>query len=167
MATWKDALKRTVKAFKADKLTDWAAALTYYGVLAIFPALLVVLCASVVLGWLLLLPDEYKQLGRQVAAGAGFAANLLFWSQSGYFDTQAAVKPPAASAPPSPSPSPRWHRHHPRKLAAATPPAAAPTPSRSLATPSTPVAPGQAPRFRAAPTCLPPLQVGAAWSLGL
>jgi peptidoglycan/LPS O-acetylase OafA/YrhL len=59
----------------------------------IFPALLVVLGASMVLGWLLLLPDEYKQLGRQVAAGAGFGANFLFFSQSGYFDTQAAVKP--------------------------------------------------------------------------
>ena len=59
----------------------------------IFPALLLVLGSSMVLGWLLLLPDEYKQLGRQVAAGAGFAANFLFWSQAGYFDTQAAVKP--------------------------------------------------------------------------
>ncbi|MFF7216766.1 YihY/virulence factor BrkB family protein [Streptomyces sp. NPDC008238] len=29
-----------MKEFKADDLTDWAAALTYYGVLAIFPALL-------------------------------------------------------------------------------------------------------------------------------
>jgi peptidoglycan/LPS O-acetylase OafA/YrhL len=59
----------------------------------IFPALLVVLGTSVVLGWLLLLPDEYKQLGREVAAGAGFGANFLFWSQSDYFDSQAAVKP--------------------------------------------------------------------------
>jgi membrane protein len=33
-------LKRTVTEFKADNVTDWAAALTYYGVLAIFPALL-------------------------------------------------------------------------------------------------------------------------------
>jgi membrane protein len=38
--SWIDAFKRTVKAFKQDKLTDWAAALTYYGVLAIFPAML-------------------------------------------------------------------------------------------------------------------------------
>jgi peptidoglycan/LPS O-acetylase OafA/YrhL len=59
----------------------------------IFPALLVVLATSVVVGWLVLFPDEYKQLGREVAAGAGFAANFLFWSQSGYFDAQAAVKP--------------------------------------------------------------------------
>jgi len=33
-------LKRTVREFKEDNLTDWAAALTYYGVLSIFPALL-------------------------------------------------------------------------------------------------------------------------------
>ncbi|MCX4649449.1 YihY/virulence factor BrkB family protein [Streptomyces sp. NBC_01446] len=34
------AVKRTMREFKEDNLTDWAAALTYYGVLAIFPALL-------------------------------------------------------------------------------------------------------------------------------
>ena len=33
-------LKRTFKEFSQDNLTDWAAALTYYGVLAMFPALI-------------------------------------------------------------------------------------------------------------------------------
>jgi membrane protein len=33
-------LKRTLKEFSEDGLTDWAAALTYYGLLAIFPALI-------------------------------------------------------------------------------------------------------------------------------
>ncbi len=33
-------LKRTVTEFKEDNLTDWAAALTYYAVLSIFPALI-------------------------------------------------------------------------------------------------------------------------------
>jgi membrane protein len=37
--SWLAVLKRTAKEFQADNLTDWAAALTYYGVLAIFPAL--------------------------------------------------------------------------------------------------------------------------------
>jgi membrane protein len=36
----KATLKRTVKEFSADQLTDTAAALTYYGVLALFPALI-------------------------------------------------------------------------------------------------------------------------------
>src|SRR3954453_16815129 len=37
---WLATLKRTVREFQEDNLTDWAAALTYYGILAIFPALL-------------------------------------------------------------------------------------------------------------------------------
>ncbi|MEV5410220.1 YihY/virulence factor BrkB family protein [Thermopolyspora sp. NPDC052614] len=40
--SWRDAVKRTVGEFKKDNLTDWAAALTYYAVLSIFPGLLVV-----------------------------------------------------------------------------------------------------------------------------
>jgi membrane protein len=38
---WKETLKRTIKEFRDDNLTDWAAALTYYAILALFPALLV------------------------------------------------------------------------------------------------------------------------------
>ena len=36
-------LKRTFKEFSEDNLTDWAAALTYYGVLALFPAIIALL----------------------------------------------------------------------------------------------------------------------------
>src|SRR3982751_363234 len=42
-ATTGGTLKRTLKEFSEDNLTDWAAALTYYGVLALFPALLAML----------------------------------------------------------------------------------------------------------------------------
>ncbi len=52
----------------------------------IFPALLVILAASFVLGWFVLMPMEFKQLGEQIVAAAFFVANFLFWSQSGYFD---------------------------------------------------------------------------------
>jgi membrane protein len=38
--SWMDTLKRTFREFKEDDLTDWAAALTYYAVLSIFPALI-------------------------------------------------------------------------------------------------------------------------------
>jgi len=38
---WWAVLKRTVREFRADNLRDWAAALTYYAVLSIFPGLLV------------------------------------------------------------------------------------------------------------------------------
>ncbi|HEX5781190.1 MAG TPA: YhjD/YihY/BrkB family envelope integrity protein, partial [Solirubrobacteraceae bacterium] len=36
--SWFGTLKRVVSEFKDDNLTDWAAALTYYAVLSIFPA---------------------------------------------------------------------------------------------------------------------------------
>jgi len=39
--SWRDVLRRTVREFSEDNLTDWAAALTYYGILAIFPMLIV------------------------------------------------------------------------------------------------------------------------------
>jgi membrane protein len=38
--SWGGVLKRTVREFRADNLTDWAAALTYYSILSIFPALI-------------------------------------------------------------------------------------------------------------------------------
>ena len=41
--SWWAAVKRTVREFQVDNLKDWAAALTYYGVLSIFPALLVLI----------------------------------------------------------------------------------------------------------------------------
>ena len=37
---WGGVLKRTAREFSEDNLTDWAAALTYYGILSIFPALI-------------------------------------------------------------------------------------------------------------------------------
>ncbi|MFE3551931.1 YihY/virulence factor BrkB family protein [Streptomyces kronopolitis] len=43
-------MKRTLREFKEDNLTDWAAALTYYGVLAIFPALLALVSILGLLG---------------------------------------------------------------------------------------------------------------------
>lgn len=59
----------------------------------IFPALILVMAASLALGWLLLLPDEYSQLGKHVAAGAGFVSNIVLWREAGYFDTSAELKP--------------------------------------------------------------------------
>nr|WP_244883418.1 YihY/virulence factor BrkB family protein [Streptomyces zhihengii] len=41
--SWKAVLKRTLKEFKKDELTDRAAGLTYYAILALFPALLVLI----------------------------------------------------------------------------------------------------------------------------
>ncbi|MDR2165991.1 MAG: acyltransferase [Zoogloeaceae bacterium] len=59
----------------------------------IFPALLLVVGVSLVLGYTVLFPDEYAQLAKHALGGLGFAANLVFWSETGYFDTDAELKP--------------------------------------------------------------------------
>lgn len=48
--SWRAVLRRTVKEFQDDELSDRAAALTYYGVLSLFPALLVLVSLLGVVG---------------------------------------------------------------------------------------------------------------------
>lgn len=59
----------------------------------IFPALLVVLIACYDFGWIALLADEYKQLGKHIAGGVAFISNFILWNESGYFDNGADTKP--------------------------------------------------------------------------
>ncbi len=59
----------------------------------IFPALILVLLASLAYGFVILLPSELAQLGADIQASAAFAANLLLWHQAGYFDRAALAKP--------------------------------------------------------------------------
>lgn len=48
----------------------------------LFPALIVVLTVVYVMGWLLLLSDEARRLGKHMAAGAVFSLNLLLFSNT-------------------------------------------------------------------------------------
>jgi membrane protein len=50
MNSWGGVLKRTVREFKEDNLTDWAAALTYYSILSIFPALIALVSITALVG---------------------------------------------------------------------------------------------------------------------
>src|SRR4051794_5059176 len=99
-------LKRTAKEFSEDNLTDWAASLTYYGVQALFPALLAVLSiiglvtdprtltdaiTAVVPG---AAADTIKPVVDQIAGKAGTAGFglilgvlLAIWSASAYVGT--------------------------------------------------------------------------------
>jgi len=100
-------LKRTVKEFQEDNLSDWAAALTYYGLLSLFPALIALVSILGLFGdpekTTQTITDMVTQLGPQSAADtfAGpvesittnrGAAGILFfvglglalWSASGY-----------------------------------------------------------------------------------
>jgi membrane protein len=102
---WWPVLKRTVAEFREDNLTDWAAALTYYSVLAIFPALIVLVSILGLVGESATQPlidnlgtvapgpakdiftSALKNLqGDQGAAGVLFVVGLIgaLWSASGY-----------------------------------------------------------------------------------
>ncbi|HEY4067644.1 MAG TPA: acyltransferase, partial [Burkholderiaceae bacterium] len=59
----------------------------------ILPALVVMLCASLAAGWVLLLQSEYKELGKHVAASASFIVNLVLIREAGYFDAASEAKP--------------------------------------------------------------------------
>jgi peptidoglycan/LPS O-acetylase OafA/YrhL len=59
----------------------------------IFPALILVLLAVLLLGWLWMLPSAYAQLSADVFASAAFFANIALMLQSGYFDIESSKKP--------------------------------------------------------------------------
>jgi peptidoglycan/LPS O-acetylase OafA/YrhL len=59
----------------------------------IFPALCMVLVSCAVAGWYLLSAGDYAQLGKHIAGGAGFVANLVLWKEAGYFDASSDTKP--------------------------------------------------------------------------
>lgn len=60
----------------------------------IFPALILVLATTLALGWFVLLPEEYKLLGKHVIGGATYVNNLMLYFEAGtYFDAAASAKP--------------------------------------------------------------------------
>jgi peptidoglycan/LPS O-acetylase OafA/YrhL len=59
----------------------------------IFPALIVVLAVTYLIGWFVLLPDGFSLLGKSTAAGVAFVSNLFQLGQTGYFAPDAAENP--------------------------------------------------------------------------
>ncbi|HVW69628.1 MAG TPA: acyltransferase, partial [Steroidobacteraceae bacterium] len=59
----------------------------------ILPALCLVLATCLAFGCYVLLPDEFSNLSKHTAAAAGFAANIAFWRESGYFAPAAQFEP--------------------------------------------------------------------------
>lgn len=59
----------------------------------ILPALFVVMLACLPCAWQLLSPHDLVNFSQSLAAIALFASNVLFWGESGYFDTEAELKP--------------------------------------------------------------------------
>src|SRR6476660_5937535 len=78
------------------EITEHRFSLTrFYGrrIRRIFPALAVCLAAVLAYGFVVLMPSELAQLGKQVFFGASFLSNFALWSESGYFDDTATSKP--------------------------------------------------------------------------
>lgn len=59
----------------------------------ILPAMFTVLSVSGAISIFVLPPTDLVQFGKSLVATVTFCANFLFWSQSGYFDTQSDFKP--------------------------------------------------------------------------
>lgn len=53
----------------------------------IIPALAVLCLALLVGGWFLLIPSDYKELGKHAASSIAFLSNMVYWKEAGYFDT--------------------------------------------------------------------------------
>jgi len=53
----------------------------------IFPALVIVLFATLLVGWTFMYARELPQLGKHVLAGSTFSSNFVLWRENGYFDS--------------------------------------------------------------------------------
>ena len=60
----------------------------------IFPALIFVLIFCLTAGWYILLPDEYRLLGKHTLGGATYISNFMLYFESGdYFAVDSRAKP--------------------------------------------------------------------------
>lgn len=59
----------------------------------IFPALYFLLAFTFLLSFFTLMPVHFESFGKSVVSTVLFGSNILFWQESGYFDSQAETKP--------------------------------------------------------------------------
>ena len=59
----------------------------------ILPALFFVMAVCLPFAWLWLIPNDLRDFGQSLVAVSTFSSNILFWWESGYFDTAAELKP--------------------------------------------------------------------------
>jgi membrane protein len=69
-------LRRTIKEFKEDNITDWSAALTYYTVLALFPAMIALVAVVGVAGQYPQTTNAILDILRQAGADPKTVSNL-------------------------------------------------------------------------------------------
>ena len=59
----------------------------------IFPALFLVIFSCLPFAYFILLPDAAEDFSKSIVSASTFWSNIFFWTQAGYFDTQAELKP--------------------------------------------------------------------------
>lgn len=59
----------------------------------ILPALFLVMAASSLIAWIIFLPNDLLLFSKSLIATTLFSSNVLFWNETGYFDTAAELKP--------------------------------------------------------------------------
>lgn len=59
----------------------------------ILPALFFVILVSIVLAWMFLLRNDFRDFFRSIVAVVTFSSNIFFWLEADYFDTSAELKP--------------------------------------------------------------------------
>lgn len=59
----------------------------------IFPALFVTLVLTTICAAFLFMPLEFKAFGKSLSSTSLFVSNIIFWRESGYFDSAAILKP--------------------------------------------------------------------------
>lgn len=77
------------------RLASGTLALTHFytaRIVRIYPALMVLCAAVLVLGWFLLMPMDYRELGAHVRESLLFSSNYRYLSEAGYFDAAAESK---------------------------------------------------------------------------
>ncbi|MER5174046.1 acyltransferase family protein [Thioclava kandeliae] len=59
----------------------------------ILPALFIVIACTIPMAWIQLDPQRFTDFSQSILACMAFVSNILFWSEAGYFDTDAENKP--------------------------------------------------------------------------
>ncbi|WP_416905308.1 YihY/virulence factor BrkB family protein [Micromonospora echinospora] len=90
--TWRGVLVRSGRNFVKDNCADWAAALTYYGVLALFPSIVVVVALVGLVSEGDRTVDTLIDLARDVGAGSVVANEGVVGVVEGVVDQRAGVK---------------------------------------------------------------------------
>ncbi|SCL31197.1 membrane protein [Micromonospora pallida] len=90
--TWRGVLVRSGRNFVRDNCADWAAALTYYGVLALFPSVVVVVALVGLVSEGDRTVDTLIGLARDVGAGSVVANESVVGVIEGVVDQRAGVK---------------------------------------------------------------------------